>query len=254
MNIVIIEDEQLTAEDLKDIILGILPEGNIIAILNSVEDAVQYFKTSREIDLIFSDIQLGDGLSFEIFNKMPPTAPIIFCTAYDEYALSAFNTNGIHYVLKPFNEGVIAEALEKFQNLKSTFQSEDTVYNKVIDLLQQKKATKGNSLLVEKRDRIVPLKLKNIAVFYIENGITRLITFDKNSFHTDKPLNEIEQICDDSFYRANRQFIIHRDAIKEIEETISRKVSVHLNIPFSDEILVSKEKKNEFLSWLEGSN
>jgi Response regulator containing CheY-like receiver and SARP domains len=123
MNIIIIEDERLTAEDLKDIIIENNPDCNVIKILSSVKEATEYLSSHPQPDLIFSDIQLGDGLSFEIYKQVQVNVPIVFCTAYDEYALTAFETNGIHYILKPFNEDKIAEAIEKFKRLKDYFSS-----------------------------------------------------------------------------------------------------------------------------------
>ncbi|MCZ2128756.1 MAG: LytTR family DNA-binding domain-containing protein [Bacteroidia bacterium] len=249
MNILIIEDEQLTAEDLRDIILDISPDTNSIRILNSVEESVSFLKENKQIDLIFSDIQLGDGLSFEIFKQVKFHAPIIFCTAYDEYALKAFETNGIHYILKPFDERKIAESLQKFKELKLSFNTKEDNFAKVIETL---KIRQDNSLLVYKQDRAIPIRFKDVALFYIKNEITYLITFEQKTFHIDKPLDEIQQLSGKSFFRANRQYIINRNAIKEVGQTLSRKSIVFLNIPFEDEISVSKEKRIELLNWITG--
>lgn len=251
MKIVIIEDEQLTAEDLRDILMAASPDNDIIKILYTVEEAIDFFHKYSDVDLIFSDIQLGDGLSFEIFKQVNPPAPIVFCTAYDEYALNAFETHGIHYILKPFNSRKIEEAIDKFKALKSGFHSEsdNTHLHDVIALLQ-KKSSQPNTILAHRQDKIVPIKLENIALFYIEAGMTRLLTFEGNSYHLDKTLNDIQALCDDNFYRANRQFIVNKEAISEIGDSLSRSAIIHLNVSFDKKIMVSKERKTEFLNWL----
>ncbi|OJV53617.1 MAG: DNA-binding response regulator [Bacteroidetes bacterium 43-16] len=251
MNIIIIEDERLTAEDLKDIITDNNPDCQVIKILSSVKEAVDYLQANPQPDLIFSDIQLGDGLSFEIYKKVKINVPIVFCTAYDEYALTAFETNGIHYILKPFDEGKIAEAIEKFKTLKNSFHSEeDHSLTKVLDLLQNKQNENSGSILVYQQDKVIPVKLKNIALFYIKNEVTHLLTFDQKVYYVNKSLDEVQQTCGYDFYRANRQFILNREAIKEVSQTLSRKISVSLKFDFDEDILVSKEKMTDFLTWL----
>lgn len=252
MKIVIIEDEDITAEDLQYNILQVQPSANIVKVLSSVKEAVQYFKTNAMPDLIFSDIQLGDGLSFEIFSQIHLNVPIIFCTAYDEYALTAFKTNGIHYVLKPFDEEKIKEALEKFQGFKSIFSLESSSILEVIKSLQQKSQEQAGYILVHQQDRVIPIKLNDIALFFIKNEVTHLYTFEQKTYYINKSLDEVQQICGPDFYRVNRQFILHRNVIKEISKTMARRVSIDLNVPFPEGITVSKEKMTDFLDWLKG--
>ena len=121
MKVVIIEDEKLTADDLAETILKIVPDAKIISVLHSVSTAISWFQKNEHPDLIFSDIQLGDGLSFEIFKKISTNVPVIFCTAYDEYALKAFDANGIDYILKPFDKSTIEAAFNKYNKLKNKF-------------------------------------------------------------------------------------------------------------------------------------
>ncbi len=254
MNIIIIEDERLTAEDLKDIISESNPDCNVVKILSSVKEAISYLSSNPAPDLIFSDIQLGDGLSFDIYDAVKISTPIIFCTAYDEYALSAFNANGIHYILKPFDEKIIHEALDKYRRLtasKSDFDSNSL--NKVLEALNQKNNESNGSILVYQQDKVIPVKLKDIALFYIKNEVTHLYTFEQKLYYINKSLDEVQHTCGNDFYRANRQFILNRNAVKEVSQTLSRKVSVHLNFPFDEDVLVSKEKMTDFLTWLKGS-
>lgn len=253
MNIIIIEDERLTAEDLKDIITDNHPDCKVVKVLSSVKEAVNYFNTHEAPDLIFSDIQLGDGLSFDIYKTVAIDTPIIFCTAYDEYALSAFNANGIHYILKPFDEKAIIDAIEKYRRLTTGSSGQDQqALNKVLNALQQKNHESNGSILVYQQDKVIPIRLKDIALFYIKNEITHLYTFDQKIFYINKSLDELQHGCGGDFYRANRQFLLNRNAVKEVSQTLSRKVSVHLNVAFEEDILVSKEKMTDFLTWLRG--
>ncbi len=250
MNIVIVEDEQLTAEYLKDIIESLKSGTQVVKILRSVKEAVQYFQHNTAPDLIFSDIQLGDGLSFDIYSQIELNRPIIFCTAYDEYALNAFEAKGIHYVLKPFDENKIAEALDKFEKFKLSFQVGNASLEEVLNLLKSPKQEKPRSVLVYQHDKVIPVKFEDISLFFIKNEVTHLITFKGKIYNLNKSLDEVQQQCDDNFFRANRQFIVSKNAVKEVSQTLSRKVSVTLNIPFEGDILVSKEKMTDFLNWL----
>ena len=252
MNILIIEDERLTAEDLGDMIVQAEPGAKIISVLSSVQEAIAYFNENEEPDLIFSDIQLGDGLSFEIFQTVDIKAPIIFCTAYDEYAIEAFKTNGIHYILKPFKEQEIIKALEKYKTLRATFAPADHSLNTILQLFQQKKQPKATSVLVHYKEKIIPVKLDDIALFYIKHEVTHLYTFDQKTYTLNKTLDEVQQISGYDFHRANRQFIVNRNAVQNVEQYFSRKVSVVLSMPFDTRIIVSKEKITPFLEWLEG--
>lgn len=253
MKIVIIEDEMLTAEDLRDVILQVEPTAEIVAALSSVAEAVEYFQSHEMPQLIFSDIQLGDGLSFDIFNEVAISVPVIFCTAYDEYAMKAFNANGIHYVLKPFNAQKIQEAFEKYNALKSSFNAYTESLDKIIHTLSnQQESRKTNSILVHYQNSVIPIKIEDIALFYIKHEICYLYKFDQKSYMVNKSLDELQQIDEDLFYRANRQFIVNRNAVKEVLQYLSRKVSIELTIPFDESITISKEKITSFYTWLAG--
>jgi len=250
MKIVIIEDEQLTADDLSETILKVSPEVLIIARLSSVKDAVAWFRKNEQPDLIFSDIQLGDGLCFEIFRKHPITTPVIFCTAFDEYALTAFKAHGIDYILKPFDEQTIAGALTRYKELERKFLGNNKQIETILQLFENRKNQKQGSVLVYHKDKILPIKLQDIALFYLEHEITYIITFGPKTFTISKSLEELEEIAGNSFYRANRQYLINRKAIKEASQYFARKLSIALSIPFSETITVSKVKVPDFLNWL----
>lgn len=253
MKIVIIEDELLTAEDLKDIILNLVPEAEVVAILSSVKEAIAYFNTQPLPQLIFSDIQLGDGLSFDIFAAINIQVPIIFCTAFDEYAIKAFDANGIHYVLKPFNAGKIKIALDKYWALQQNFVSYNQSVNNVVSSINSgvgHSDKKMEAILVHFQNKIIPIKLEEIALFYVKNETTHLFTFNQETYTISKSLDELQQLNPELFYRANRQYIINRFVVKEATHYQSRKVSLALKLPFDDTITISKEKLSSFLEWL----
>ncbi len=250
MNIVVIEDEKLTSDDLVEIIQELEPEAVITGVLTSVKEAVAFFQSGGGADLIFSDIQLGDGLSFEIFKTVEINVPIIFCTAYDEYTLNAFKTNGIAYVLKPFTVASIRPALEKFKTLQRAFAPSVVPYSDIIRLLGDRAPQKASSILVYYKDKIIPVRLEDVALFYIRNEVTHLITFDKTTYLVNKTLDEIEKLGGGVFFRANRQYLLNRKAVADASSYLSRKFSISLNIPFNETIIVSKEKMQSFLNWL----
>jgi two-component system, LytTR family, response regulator LytT len=252
MKIVIIEDEELTANDLAETILKVDKTVQIVAILSSVKESVSYLRESRDIDLIFCDIQLGDGLSFEIFKECSITAPVIFCTAFDEYALKAFKVNGIDYILKPFSSHTIEAALNRYKALKNIFSDDNESFQKILALFEGRKNNQQSTILVYHRENIIPVKLDDIAIFYIENEVTRLITFTLKHHTINKTLDEIEAITNSDFFRANRQFLLSRKAVKDASHYFGRKLKVSLTIPIRAEITISKEKVALFLNWLSG--
>jgi two-component system, LytTR family, response regulator LytT len=252
MKIVIIEDEQRTADDLAETILKVTPGVQIIARLNSVKDAIVWFRKNEQPDLIFSDIQLGDGLCFEVFRKHPVTTPVILCTAYDEYALTAFKAHGIDYILKPFDEQTIAASMNRYKELERKFLGNNQQIENILQLFENRKNQKQDSVLVYHKDKILPVKLEEIALFYIDHEITYLITFAQKNFTISKSLEEIEVITGNTFYRANRQYLVNRKAIREASQYFARKLSITLSIQFSETITVSKVKVPDFLAWLAG--
>lgn len=253
MKIIIIEDELLTAEDLAATILKAQPQAQIEQILCSVKEALSFFEThTAQIDLIFSDIQLGDGSSFEVFEKINIKCPVIFCTAYDQYALKAFEMNGIHYLLKPFDLEDVTAAFKKYDLLKENYSIRNI--KEVIELLQKeetlKKGEAPKCVLVYHKDKILPIKLESVALFHIEAELTKLVTFDNISYQVNKPMEELESICGDSFFRVNRQTLVNRNAVIDTAQYFNRKLVVNLSVKFKEKIVVSKAKVPIFLNWL----
>ncbi|MEM6347091.1 MAG: LytTR family DNA-binding domain-containing protein [Bacteroidota bacterium] len=251
MKIVIIEDEKLTAKDLARTISAVDPDTEIVAMLASVEDAVEFFADEQPIDLIFSDIQLGDGLSFEIFEQTKLKIPIIYCTAFNHYALEAFKTLGIDYLVKPFSKATVEAALDKYHTIKGDANTTGGDYSSLIDLMKsQLNPRKPSSVIVQQRDKIIPLPVEEIALFFIEHDAVYAYTFTGKKHLLSQKLNELEGDFTGPFFRANRQFLISRKAVKDASHYFNRKVMVHLTIPFEEEILVGKLKVTAFLEWL----
>ena len=251
MNIVIIEDEKLTAKDLIKSIKAVEPAMQVTAQLATVAEAITYFSTLPDIDLIFSDIQLGDGLSFEIFEQVKIDTPIIFCTAFNEYALKAFDTSSIDYILKPFSTAAIKKAIQKFKTITSKQNSNEPAYAELFESIRrQLQLNKLPGVIIHQGEKIIPVAGDKIALFYIDKGNVWAYTFQQKKNAVTLNLEELENKFTPYFFRANRQFLINRNAVKEASQHFNRKVSVQLTIPFAEQILVPKEKVTPFLEWL----
>lgn len=249
MKVIIIEDEQLTAKDLAKTLVGIDDTVEIVKTIHSVEEGFTYFEKNLPSDIIFSDIELGDGLSFEIFQKYKHTAPIIFCTAYQQYMLDAFKTAGIDYVLKPFNKASIERALQKFKSLKENFEKPDTDYKKLFDELKYNLLGKATSIIVHQGEKMIPINGNDIALFFIEHDGVFAYTFEQKKYLINQNLDNLEKSFP-NYFRANRQFLLNRKVVKDASQYFSRKMIVNLNIPFKEQIVIGKLKVTDFIQWL----
>ncbi|HMG08530.1 MAG TPA: LytTR family DNA-binding domain-containing protein [Mucilaginibacter sp.] len=251
MNIIIIEDEIKAAKSLAAMITEIKPAAKILAQIQSIERAVSYFSENEQPDLIFMDVQLADGICFEIFKAVKITCPVIFCTAFDEYSLEAFKSNGIDYVVKPISKENIVTAFKKVDELKNFFQQSLTP--NIGDLLARLGNPEGKkSFLVSKHNKYITVPTDSIAFFYIRNETTTIMSFDQQEYAVAQSMDHVHSLLSpNQFYRLNRQYLINFAAVKEIERYFARKLFVRLVIPTPDKLLVNKEKINSFLSWLE---
>ncbi len=257
MTVLILEDEAITAEELRHYLCDIDPAIEILALLETIDDAVHFLTTHASPDLIFSDIQLADGLSFEVFSRVPMHCPVIFCTAFDEYAVQAFSTNGIDYVLKPFDRKAIAASLSKFRALQTYFQRDTPASPQLLNeplqrLIEQLRPARRSSFLVNYKGKYYPIPVSEIAFFYTENEIVWLYKLSGERFAIDHKLDELETLLDPTvFYRANRQFIIRFEAIQEFEPYFNRKLAVRLHPASPESVIISKAKASDFTRWLE---
>jgi two-component system, LytTR family, response regulator LytT len=253
LKVVIIEDEKRTAQELASVLKMVDDDIDILSILSSVKQANDYFKTENHFDLIISDIQLTDGLSFEIFKNIKISVPVIFCTAYDKYALEAFKTNTIDYILKPFDKDSVAKALEKYQTLKSNFSSTNDNLENLFKKLEERispSTSKSNSIVISRGDKIIPIKTQEIALFYHEDDFVFALTFDQKKHIISQTLEELESACGYVFFRANRQYLINRKAVKDASRYFNRKLLVNLNFNYPEEITISRLKATQFIEWL----
>jgi DNA-binding LytR/AlgR family response regulator len=246
MNVLIAEDEPYTAELLKDII-----EENsdflVVEIVESIVDAVDYLmKHQHNLHLLFFDIQLADGLSFEIFSHVDIYTPIVFCTAFDDYSMNAIKNNGIDYILKPFTNEEIHKALSKYQRLVSSIKSELPV------IFKQETASFQQHFLCQFKERTIIVGLQEIAYFNLENEVTYVHTYENKKYPIFKKLEHVESVINQQqFFRINRQMVVNRKAIQSYEPYFNRRIVLHLSIKTEEKVIVSRLKVSGFKSWLE---
>ncbi|MBB5635158.1 DNA-binding LytR/AlgR family response regulator [Pedobacter cryoconitis] len=251
MEIIIIEDEIKAARSLANLIVKIRPAVKITAQLQSIESAVGYFSENKQPDLIFMDIQLSDGLCFEIFKTVSIQCPVVFCTAYGEYSMDAIKANGIDYLLKPFSKEELETAFEKVENFKNFFQ--ENTRPDLEQLLKRIGIDEGKkSFLVFKHNKYTTIQTDSIAFIYIRNESATIMTFQGQEYTLSQSLDQVQSLLSSKqFFRLNRQYLINFSAIKDVEHYFDRKLFVQLVIPSPDKLLIGKEKTTGFLSWLE---
>ncbi len=253
MRILIIEDEVKTAKSLARLIQSIDIRYSIADSLQSISSAVKWFSDNEQPDVIFMDIQLADGLSFDIFTKVNITAPVIFCTAFDDYSIQAFKSNGIEYLLKPFNRNDIESAFDKITNLKTHFNRDQSTSANLLNILKSisEDDTKKN-FLVYNRNSYINVSTSVISYFYKSlNGIN-LVTDDKKTYSLTESLDQLHRMVGKhSFYRINRQYLVAFKSITEVQHYFDRKLVVRLNIETDEKLIVGRERASEFLDWLD---
>jgi len=248
MNILIVEDELYTAELLKEMIEQDA-DFSVVKMLVSIEETVHFLrKNGSAIDLIFLDIELSDGHSFEIFNHIDLVVPVIFCTAYDEFALKAIKNNGIDYILKPIKEANIHQALAKYKKLIGTIE------NKIIhqfNISDQSAVSYQDRFLTQYREKSMVIETKDIALFSIEYETVFVYTNEGKKYPLYKKLDYFESVCNPQlFYRINRQMLICKKTITSFEPYLNRKIMLHLAISYSEKAIVSRLKVSDFKKWL----
>ncbi|MBE6186094.1 MAG: response regulator transcription factor [Alistipes sp.] len=251
MNVLIIEDETAAAVNLKSILRSVMPDCNVIDVLESIEESVDFFndKSQPTPDLVFMDIHLADGESFRIFDSVEIQAPIIFTTAYDEYALRAFKVNSIDYILKPIKAEDLRHAIDKF-TLLSGMERND-YKSRVNTMIESSKRDSQRVFLVHYKDKIIPLSIDDVAFFYTSNEKVSAHTYSGERYVIDRTLEVLQSLLpDDEFFRANRQFIVARKAVKDIAVWFGSRLSLNLSIETPEKIIISKARVPEFKQWL----
>ncbi len=262
MKAIILEDEKIAAQSLQRQLAEVAPTIEVVQVLQTVEEAAEWFLSHDEPDIAFMDIHLADGLVFHLFKQVAVQCPIIFTTAYNQYALEAFRVNSIDYLLKPIDKEELRRALNKYSSLSGLGSGVHTkpaagqtsiapeVWQNVLAMLKEAEHHYRSHFLIPTGDKLVPLPTHDIACIYIENKISIVITFDGQRRVIDKPLDVLMQELDPKvFYRANRQYIVAHKAVKDISYWFGNKLQLHLTVKTPESIVISKAKVAEFKEW-----
>ncbi len=252
INVIIIEDETPAIEVMSNILCNLSEEVNIQAKLRTVEESVDYFRNMTvAADIIFSDVQLSDGLSFEIFKQAGVKTPVIFTTCYDQFMLLAFENNGIDYILKPIEKADVQKALWKYKNLMKHFAHhiQDDSIERLMNLVNDRQKSR---LLVKKGLEHILLRIEDVILFYTENKIVFVIDRFSKKYILDKTLTELETELDEKmFFRANRQYIVNLNYVKGFKPFEKVKLLIDLNTPeINHSIIVSQETAQTFRKWM----
>ncbi len=251
MKIIIIEDETPALNRIKKMVLEVEPSIEILDTADSIEQSVQVIeKHQGTIDLILMDIELADGQSFEIFNLAEVKYPVIFTTAYDEFALKAFKVNSIDYLLKPIDKQELKAAFQKFKSIQKSANNVDALKEMLAQISAPKNGFKER-FLVKLGERLISVPANDIAYFLSKDKLTYLITKNNNKYVVDYTLEDLNTMLDSKqFFHLNRQFIASINSITNIHTYFNGKLKVQLNPNFEDEVLVSREKASDLKVWL----
>lgn len=249
MKIFIVEDEKAAMRNLQLLISEVCPTAEIVGVSDNVSDSIEWFENNNMPELVFMDIHLADGSAFEIFEHIKITCPIIFTTAYDEYALKAFKVNSIDYLLKPISK----EDLEKsFEKLKLFKKEDNLIVDKIIRQLNREENFKTHFLIPEKGNKFVPLAVDSIMYLYIADGTVKAVDRDNKQYILPQSLDELNEMLNPKmFFRANRQYIISKKAIKDVSIWFNGRLAINIVIPTpnGESIIISKAKSSEFKEW-----
>lgn len=254
MKVLIIEDEPHAQKELQRLLANSGREIRVLDCIDSVEEAIEWINSNPEPDLMFFDIQLSDGLSFEIFKQIEVKAPIIFTTAFDEYAIQAFKVNSIDYLLKPVKQEELNSALDKFQTLKQSAHSQDSVFQmeQIKQLLELTKPRYKNRFLTRLGDQIKHVNTHDIAYFKAQDNEVLLVTKDNKRYFVNHSLDQLIEFLDpDHFYRINRSYYVHLEAIKKISKYFNSRLKLELEPNTEDEVLISRVKVSDFFNWID---
>lgn len=254
IRILVIEDEPNAARQLTDMIAAYRPDAAFAPVIDSVEAAQHFLAAHPAIDLIFLDIHLADGHGFDLFESIEINCPVIFSTAYDQYAIRAFEVNSLDYLLKPISEERLQKAIDKFEKQRLAQQADfaNPAYLQRIHSLLADTTRYKETLLIPYRDRLLPLQVKDFAWFEIRSGIVSG-TLLNGTAHVleERSLDELAKYINPvQFFRANRQFVINRAALKEVHHYFNGKLLLKMQPESKEKIIVSREKVPQFKTWV----
>ncbi|WNJ17288.1 LytTR family DNA-binding domain-containing protein [Pontibacter sp. G13] len=254
MKILIIEDEALAAERLETLVKKYDQNIEVAGVAASVEEAEQWFLEHGQPDLAFMDIHLSDGRSFELFEKVEVTCPIIFTTSYDEYALEAFEVNSVDYLLKPLRYEKVEKAMMKLAGMREALAQEQPKMDltALLNQLSQPGQTYKSRFLVKNGQHIRSIKVEDIAYFYADSKISLMMTFEGRRFPVDYSLDRISEMLDPQhFFRVNRRYMVHFDSVDAIHPYFKGRLKIELSPAIDDDIVVSSDRTPLFKQWLD---
>ncbi|MGE0589762.1 MAG: LytR/AlgR family response regulator transcription factor [Cyclobacteriaceae bacterium] len=251
MKVLIVEDEPHAAARLRELVTKVAPDGNVIGSLDSVKSAVSWFQSNPMPDLVLMDIQLADGLSFEIFDQSKITAPVIFTTAYDEYALKAFKVNSIDYLLKPIDEDDFRNAMKKFEILRTPVDSQQLL-ERIGNAVQMFSKNYKERFVTKVGEHLRFINTSDILFFYSADKVTFGRTTDGRSHILDFTLDQVEGLVSpDHYFRINRKYIIRVEAINDMISHVNSRLKLVLKTSDDNDIIVARERLSDFKSWID---
>lgn len=257
MKILIVEDEELAAEKLQLMVAAVSAEAQVTGCTQSIESTVTWLKQNPQPDVILMDIELSDGQSFEIFNRVDISCPVIFTTSYDEFAIKAFRVNSIDYLLKPVLKDDLKRAFEKYGRLKTsprdnTAHQPVNIGNLLAELkVQIQPKEYRRRFLVKQGQRYLPVETETIAYFFVHERIVFFKTFDNKRYIVDYNMEELQDMLEPAtFFRVNRSFIVAVGAIHQLHDYVNSRLLLSLNPPIEEPVIVSREKVAEFKTWV----
>jgi DNA-binding LytR/AlgR family response regulator len=252
MTALILEDETLAAERLQNMLQQVDPTIDLLGSLKSVEAAIKWFQENEHPDLILSDIRLLDGLSFEIFEQVKVEKPVVFTTAYDQYAIKAFEVNSVDYLLKPVDPEKLRLAVGKVKSRMEKDTPAQPNYGELLRALRLGQPTYKSRFMVRLGQKIIAVPVEKVAYFFSENKLTFLVTQDQKRYPMDQPLDELVDLLNpQTFFRANRQFIVTFQSIAEIHPYFKGRIKLTLQPAISEEVVISSERTPEFKKWID---
>jgi len=252
MKVLIVEDERPASENLVEELQAIDDNISVVAGCNSVDETIRWLSKNPQPDLILMDIQLSDGLSFNIFKACEITCPVIFTTAYDKYLSQAFEYSSIDYLLKPISQDKLRHAIRKYKNLKSHFTGNGNNHNSLLPDYLNNHDRKRSRILVRKGVEFQTVRIEDAGYFFTEHKLIFLVDKENRKYMAEKSnLSELEEELDKNiFYRANRKYIINANYIKRFKPLERSKISVELTLPVNEEIIISQENSASFKKWI----
>jgi DNA-binding LytR/AlgR family response regulator len=249
MKALIVEDEALSALHLKTLLAKAAPEIEVVQVLDTVKSAVAYLKGLPAIDLIFLDVHLADGISFEIFDQVEVHQPVIFTTAFDEYAIKAFKVNSIDYLLKPIGISDVKHAINKFISRQNAFIPAENKHKQAFEIVSKTQKTR---FIVKMGENISSIKIEDIAAFTADEGVVMLITSTGKRFTVDYTMDGLELLLNENiFFRINRKMLLNIEQISQVQTYFNARLKIKMKTSINDDCIVSRERVNDFKRWLD---